>query len=241
MEAQAPDAVVVPDRLAGALEPIQAQLEHVGVVRDLEGLDRVLLDHEDRLAEPAQVADDPEDLPEDEGREPEGRLVEQQEPRPEQQGAAHLQHLLLPARQIGGPLPARLAEHREGLVDALDVAIELRRARPDVRAEPQIRLDRHQREDVPPLGDVGDSAPEQRGRGLVRDLLAGEVDVSLTDRQESEERLEDRGFARSVGADDRDHLPGLDAKRHALQDLHLPVAGVDVPDLQQGQGRHLPK
>src|SRR3972149_3329821 len=71
-EVQAPDAFVVPDPLAGAFEPVQPQLEHVGVVGDLEGLDRVLLDHEDRLPAPPQLLDDPEDLLEDERREPGG-------------------------------------------------------------------------------------------------------------------------------------------------------------------------
>ncbi len=68
----------------------------------------------------------------------------------------------------------------------------------------------------------------------VGDVLAGEADATLAGGQEPEDRLEHGGLAGSVGADDRDDLPGLDPEGHAAEDLHLPVAGVDVLDLEQG-------
>ncbi len=182
----------------------------------------------------SQAVDDPEDLLEDERGEAERGLVEQHEARSQEQGAPHLEHLLLSAREIGGALVAGLAEHREDLVDAFDVALEGGRARPDVGPEEQVLLDGHEGKDVPALRDVRDPAAEQFGRGLVRHVLAGEADSPLTDGQEPEERLEDRGFTSAVGADDRDDLPGLDSQRHAPEDLHLPVTGVDVLDLEQG-------
>ena len=96
-EIEAPDALVGPDRLARALEPVEPELEDVRVVRDLERLRRVLLDHQDGLAATPEIPDDPEDLLEDERGQAQGRLIEEHEPRPEQEGAAHLQHLLLAA------------------------------------------------------------------------------------------------------------------------------------------------
>ena len=55
----------------------------------------------------------------DERGEPERRLVEQQQPRAAHQRPGHAEHLLLPARQLAGPLVAALGEDREQLEHAV--------------------------------------------------------------------------------------------------------------------------
>jgi len=235
-----PNALVGPDRLAGALVPVLAQLEHVGVVRDLQRLGRVLLDHQDRLSEPPQALDDAEDFLEHERRQAQGGLVEQDQPRLEEQGPRHLEHLLLPAGEVACALPLRLAESGERLVDSLYLPIELGRPRASVGPQQEVFLDGHQRKDVPPLRDVRHAAAQEIGGRSVRDVLAVQEHTALPGGQEAEDRLEHGRFPRAVRADDRDHLTALDREGHALQDLELAVPGMEVADFEEGH-RHLPK
>src|SRR5262245_35957252 len=95
--------LVVADDLCRALVAVLPELQHVRVVGDLQRLGGVLLDHQDRLTEPAEALDDAEDLLEHERRQAERGLVEQDEPRLEEQRPRHLQHLLLAAGEIAGP------------------------------------------------------------------------------------------------------------------------------------------
>src|SRR5581483_5444701 len=107
-----------------------------------------------------QLADDAEDLRDDEWREPERRLVEQQEPRALHDRACEREHLLLAAGQRSGLLVAASLEPREELADALEV--RLQRAAPHVCAEAQVLPDRELRERPAPFGNVRDA--EARGR-----------------------------------------------------------------------------
>ena len=70
-----------------------------------------------------------EDLLHHERREAEGRLVEQQEPRPQHQRARDRQHLLLAARQRAGLLPPPLLEAREIAVRRASKSARRRRGR----------------------------------------------------------------------------------------------------------------
>ena len=68
------------------------------MVGEPEGEGRVLLDEEHAHAVPlVDRADDPEDLLHHERGEPEGRLVEKEQARPQHQRAGEREHLLLPA------------------------------------------------------------------------------------------------------------------------------------------------
>src|SRR5262245_25394092 len=89
-EIETAHALVVADGLARAVEAIPAELEDVGIVGDLEGLGRVLLDHEDGLSGTAELLDDLKDLPEDERGQSERRLVKEHEARLEEEAPAHL-------------------------------------------------------------------------------------------------------------------------------------------------------
>ena len=74
----------------------------------------------------------------DERREPERRLVEEQQPRPAHQRAGEREHLLLAAGERAGVLVEPLADPGEVAAHPLDVAVE--RAAPRVGAEPQVLL-----------------------------------------------------------------------------------------------------
>src|SRR5207249_3912974 len=212
----------------------------VGVVRDLQGLGGVLLDHQDRVAEPPELLDDAEDLLEDERRQAERGLVEEDQPRLEQERARHLEHLLLSPREVPGPFLARLAQGRKRRVGALDLGGQLGRARPGVGAEQKVFLHGHERKDVSSLWHIRHAPAEQLGRRAVGDILAGQEHPAGERGQEPEHRLEHGRLPGTVGPDDRDDLTGLHPQRHALEDLDLVVARAEIAHLQE-RHRHLPK
>src|SRR5881628_1992220 len=94
--------------LAAALDPRLALLEHVRAIAHLEGETRVLLDHHHRGAGGPDLQDRVEDQVHDERGQAHGGLVEQQEPRAEQERAPDLEHPPLATAQAFGPLLASL-------------------------------------------------------------------------------------------------------------------------------------
>src|SRR4249919_1520330 len=136
---------------ARALQRDAPDLEHVCAARGAERELRVLLDHEHgETLLLVQVAEDSEDLPDDERRQPEGRLVEEQEPRPQHERAGNREHLLLAARERAGLLLAPLREPGKVAADALVALVEPAAA--EMRAETQVLVDRELAEDAPALG-----------------------------------------------------------------------------------------
>src|SRR5260370_9174823 len=89
-EVGAADRVVPPEVRRGPRDRHAARLEQIRLVGEVERQRRVLLDeeHADVLVT-VDRADDTEDLADDERREPERRLVEQQEPRPPHDAPRH--------------------------------------------------------------------------------------------------------------------------------------------------------
>src|SRR5689334_21453005 len=102
-QVRAADRFVLAQARALALDGDAADLEHVRARRGFEREHGVLLDHEH--GEPfalVQLADDAEDLRDEERREPERRLVEQQQPGAEHQRPREREHLLLAAAERAG-------------------------------------------------------------------------------------------------------------------------------------------
>ena len=106
-----------------------AGLEDVAVVGDLERHRRVLLDQEDGRPLLVDVDDHLEDALDEHRREPHRRLVEKQQARPGEQGAADCAHLLLAARERPRLLRAALGEAGKELVDPLEVGGDRRPCR----------------------------------------------------------------------------------------------------------------
>src|SRR5207302_11502475 len=108
-EVAAADGVVGPELVARAGEDDAARLEHVAGLGGLQREVRVLLHHADGQALPlVQLADNAEQLGDEHGREPERRLVEEQEPRAVDERAGEREHLLLAAAERPGLLPPPL-------------------------------------------------------------------------------------------------------------------------------------
>ena len=100
----------------------------VAAVGELERVEGVLLDQEDgQLLVGVELPDGGENLPRDQRREPERRLVEQQQPRPAHQRARDRQHLLLAAGQRAAALVQALLQPRKQREDPREIGVEMRR------------------------------------------------------------------------------------------------------------------
>src|SRR4030066_1537737 len=96
-------------------------LQDIGVMGHLEGLPHVLLHQQDGRPLPVDLPDDPEDVGDDERRQPERRLVEKQKGWLRQKSPPHGGHLLFPPGE-GAPCQVPpLLEEREPLHRRLDV------------------------------------------------------------------------------------------------------------------------
>src|SRR2546428_8346627 len=105
--------VVVAAQLGGrTVEDDPAVLHDVAVIRDAQGHLGVLLDEQERRPPLlVDLADDVEDLAHEQRREPERRLVQQQELGQGHEGAADDEHLLLASTQVARDLVA--ARHED--------------------------------------------------------------------------------------------------------------------------------
>src|SRR4051794_31359504 len=155
-EVAAADGVVGPELGARAGEDHASGLEHVAGVGGLQREVRVLLDYQDGQAFLlVQLADDPEELRDEDGCEPERRLVQQKKPRPEHERARERQHLLLAAAQRPGLLLAPLRQPGEVREDPLELGLDRAAAR--IGAEAEVLRDCQLRERAAPLGHVRDA------------------------------------------------------------------------------------
>ena len=197
---------------------------------------RVLLDDQHReallLVEPAH---DLEELLDDDRREPERRLVEEQEPRPREARAGEREHLLLAARQRSGLLVAPLREPRQLARDLVEVLRDGLAVAAEVRAHLQVLPDRQLAEDAAALGNVRDASPRGRLRAA-RQLLSVEDDRAVA-RDHARDRAERRRLAGAVRAEQRDDLALVERQRDAVQRAHGPVARVNFTQLEEGHPR----
>ena len=126
--------------------------QDVGAVGDLERAVDVLLDEQDRRPLVAQAGEELEDLVDDDRRQPERRLVEQEQPRARHQRPADREHLLLAAGERARRLPQPLAAGPgTGRARAPAPRSAAARSRCGPRAEPQVVGHRKPREDAPAL------------------------------------------------------------------------------------------
>src|SRR5262249_30717054 len=152
-EVAAADRVVGPELRARSRESHVTGLEHVARVGRLQREMGVLLDDEHGQALAlVELADDAEELRDEHRREPERRLVEQQEPRPQDEGARECEHLLLAAAERPCCLAAPLGEPGEVGEDALELGLDRTAAR--VGAEAKVLEDGELGEGAASLRDV---------------------------------------------------------------------------------------
>src|SRR4051812_47099755 len=233
----APDGLVGGDLLRRPARDHPPGLEQEHLADQVEGEPRVLLDQQD--AHPLLLVDDPqdaEDLLDQDRREPERRLVEQQQPGPRHQRARDREHLLLAAAQRPGLLIHPGAQHREVVAHPGDVPGDPGVA-PAQRAEPQVLVDGQAHERAAALGDVADPEPHDvLGRGPV-DALAGEPDPAAGLDPHVADRAQRGGLAGAVGPEQGDHPTVGDLERDPAQHGGRAVAGVEV--LQDEQSAHV--
>src|SRR5204863_3689031 len=176
-----------------------AAVQHERSLRDSKGDLRMLLDEHDRkrilLDESLQGLQQHFD---DDGREPFERLVHEQERRVAHQRAPDGEHLLLAAGDLVAPVVAPLGELREEIVDPLEGPAA--RTRRDV----EVLLDRERRKDVACLRDQADAAAGTRADGQLHDRLLPVLYASRVKSRVPHDRLEQRGLAYPVPAEDRE-------------------------------------
>ena len=172
--------VTVGGQARGVDDAIDAAVDHD---RDVAGDRRrhpdILLDHEHGdvafLAEPHQHL---LDLRDDDGREPFGRLVHDQEARIGDQRARDRQHLLLAAGELAAAIVLALGQARECVVDALDRP----RAAPHARGHAQMLVDGERAPQPPALRHVADAEPGDLRRLQRQQILAAPCGPSRRSR-----------------------------------------------------------
>ena len=188
-----------------------------------------LLHQQDRNAAPGNFGDQIADLLDYNWRQALGRLVDHDEFGVTHQRAANCQHLLLAARHhAGGRVGARgkVGEHLQHVLQPplawLTRVLDAKR---------QILSHGEPGEDVAMLGHIAE--PEMRDLVTRQpgDVAALEQNGSLR-RHLAHDRLDRRGTADAVAAEQAHNLAGIDMHIDALQDVALAVEGVQILDFQ---------
>jgi hypothetical protein len=177
--------------------------------------------------------DDLEDLPGQPRRQPEARLVEQDQRRRGDERPGDRQHLLLAAGEQARGLPRPLAQDGEIGVGTLDVAGHRVAVGARVGAHQQVVAHREQREDLAPLGHVGEAEAHDPPRVLAGDLAAVEAHAAAQRLDDAGDGLEDRRLAGTVAAEHRGDLAAPHLEAHAADRADRPVGALDVGELEK--------
>jgi hypothetical protein len=194
--------------------------------------------------EPVQELDE---LLDDLRREAERELVDRERPRLGHQRATDRDHLLLAARGPSCRPVSQLVELGEQGVHALETLARLGAAaevadrrgrdlgteRAAECAEEQIRLDRQAGEHLPALRNLCEPTPHHVVRRPAGDVVAGDSNPPSRRPHHPADGVEERGFARTVGADQRDPLTGSERERDAVERHGRPVADDEVVHLDE--------
>src|SRR3954466_5035112 len=247
---------MVPDLVNGETEPLQseirladcrvrqqvlrrplqlhvARLDHVPALGDLERLLQVLLDEEYGDARAVQRPDDAEHLIDEDGGEPERRLVEHEELRLAHHRPADGAHLLLAARQAAGVLRAALAQAGKEPVDLLDVLPGTGPRALRVRAQFQVLADGELRPQLAPFRDQRDAKLRALARGNAEERVPAVPDVSAARGPEPADGAQGGRLPRAVRAEQRDDLALAHFQRDAEQHLDVAVGEGEVADLEE--------
>src|SRR5215467_2112781 len=200
-EVGAAGGVILEEARHGPLPTNLALLDDVRAIRQPRRELEILLREQNGQALSLQRGDLLAEGLYDHGRQPLGRLVEEENTRIAHERARHREHLLLPSGEAA-PTPARqLAQLGKVLVDALD-------------APATVTLGAHQEvlsyceiaEDAPVLGHPAYAEPADLvwKEGLERPVI--ERDGAARHRDHAHDGLEGGGLARAIAPEQRDHL-----------------------------------
>jgi hypothetical protein len=158
------------------------------------------------------------------------RLVEQQELRVEEQRPADRQHFLLAARKLAAFVVAPLVETREELVDAGW------RPRPGpLQRHQKILLDGEVRENPPALRHVADAESRDPERRPVGGRLIEDGDRTAARRRQPHDAAQGGCLAGAVAAEQCDELAFAHLESDIVQDVALPVIGMEAVDGERAQ------
>ena len=218
----------------------------------------VLLDQDDgEPVLPAEPGHQVHDLRHDPRRQAERRLIEQQRPRPREQGAGDHQHLPLTAGQRGGQLAATVGQRLEAPVGLIQRGGPIRTpapcrllapghllargrtppaqpAGPGHHPDPQVLLHGELGDHALPLGHVRDAGPDHLLRAAAGHIGAAEQDPASAGFDHAADRAQQRRLACAVGAEHGRN--GTGSRRHGdvVQRGDPGVARDEPFDLQRG-------
>ncbi len=188
------------------------------LVGERDGALGALLDEENGEAGIPDLRQRCEDDVDDLRREPERRLVEQQDLRVGGQRTPDCELLLLATRQHTRLPGAELAQDRKELVGSREaVAVRARSAAGEAEAE--VLLHRELAEDAASLWYERHAAPRHLFRPASYDRCPVEPDVTAGDRGRAHDRMERRRLPGAVRPNQPDDLPGTHLERQAADSL----------------------
>ncbi len=210
------------------------QVDDVGVVRQRQRGQRVLLDQQHRGALGLQLLDRREDLLRHDRREPHRGLVEHEQLRARHHRPPDREHLLLAAGEQPRLVRAPLPQHREQLVHPVQVlagcpASSLRVYAPRRRFSSTVIRANSRR----PSGLC--ATPRARISCAGSWWIGSPVQQHLARHraQQPGDRAQRGGLARPVAADQADDLALLDGERHPAHGLDRAVGDGQVADLEE--------
>jgi hypothetical protein len=201
-----------------------------------EGLDflHVVAGVDDGETVGVEAADSFEDVVARLGVDADGGLVEEEEAGAVDEGGAEVQPALHAAGEDGGAVVGAVlegdggedlvdAEGQVAAADAVDFA-----EKPEIFAGGEVSVD----------GEVlGDDADEAAGVAVGRvEGFAEEADAARVGGEESGDDRKERGLAGSVGAEEAEHLAGVDREGDAVEGGRGAVILADVGHLQERSG-----
>src|SRR5579884_921747 len=226
------------DQLVGGRELVQPVLarDHSALHHVQAGANRLQemeggVDHEHARALLDRTPQGPGDEVDVDRHQSLARLVDQDQLGTQGQAAGQGQHLLLAAAERARKLVPALPQHREQLVGGVQAHLLIAPG-PQEGAGADVLLHGHGGEDGLGVGHEAQPAP---GPGMDRqapEFAARESDVALGSRPQAHDRLQGRGLAHAVVADEADPLATPDLEGDALDDVAAPVVGVEVAQLE---------
>ena len=103
--------------------------------------------------------------------------------------------------------------------------------------EAQILLRGQAGQDAAALRHIADAEAAALMRGPLRDVDAVDHDAAAGRRQQTHDRLQQRGLAHAVVADDAERLALAQLERDAAQHRNMAIAGVQIGDRQEKVAR----
>src|SRR6185312_14743192 len=197
----------------------------VVAVRNGRGEAEILLNQKDGESLRLERADGLADLLDDDGREAFRRLVEEQQACTGAQDAPDRQHLLLAAGELGA-------------LTGAEPLLEVRKQREDLVERQPTRRDHWRQQEVFLDAKTGENAALFRAEGdaNARDLFgcagdqfaASETHGARALADNAHDRLQRRGLAGAVAAEQCHHLARLHIEADAMQHVRFPVPGLQV-------------